>query len=106
MNKWFSLPRMGKDTFSDIMRAKVKYDIKFGFMFTSSTNIERALGILSSALNEQVVMTAACFICGGPLTSDGSLEDGTLTTICPTCQGNDDALDLYRLRFARLMESL
>ncbi len=29
----------GRDVFSDLMKAKVKYDTKFGFQFTSATNV-------------------------------------------------------------------
>ena len=106
MNRWFTLPRMGKETFSDLMRSKVKYDSKFGFMFTSTTNLERALSIISSALNEQVLITSACFICEGPLEGGDDAEGNSSATICLSCQGNEDALDLYRMRFVKLLESL
>ena len=106
MNKWFALPRMGKETFSDLMRAKVKYDTKFGFMFTSSTNVERALAILSSALSDQVVMTSACFICNNPLDTVDDSEIGSPSTLCSNCQRNSEALDLYKLKFVKLMESV
>ena len=106
MNKWFNLPRVGKETFSELMRAKVRYDSKFGFMLTSSTNVERALSIMSSALNEKVAIASACFVCEGPLDSEVDPETGSDSTLCLTCQRNEDVFDLYRLKFGKFMESV
>ena len=100
MNKWFALPRLGKDVFSDLMRAKVKYDTKFGFQFTSSTNVQRALSILSNALGEEVEVSRSCFICDNPLK-----ESDENQTICSDCLSGDDAYDLYVMKFAKLMET-
>jgi hypothetical protein len=110
MNVWFTLPRLGKDTFSDLMRAKVKYDSKLGFSLTSSTNLERALSIISSALNEEVELVAKCYLCDNPLVESdpeqGSAIDGPGSTLCDQCRRKGDALDLYRMKFAKAMENL
>lgn len=100
-DKWFRLPQLGKDVFSDLMKAKVKYDSKFGFQFTSQTNIPRAVAILSSALRDEVEVTKTCFICGNPVE-----EDRDDTSICAECVEKDGAYDLYMMRFAKLMESI
>ena len=43
MDKWFQLPWIGKDTYADLKKAKVRRDSKFGFKFASDTNASRAL---------------------------------------------------------------
>lgn len=101
MNKWFRLPQLGRDVFSDLMNAKVKYDAKYGFQFTSATNSQRAISVLSSALEEEVHITRTCFICDR--TMDESIEEAT---ICTECEDNESAFDLYKMKFAKLMESV
>ena len=105
LDRWFSLPRLGKDTFSDLMKARVKYDTKFGFMLTSSTDTTRALSILSSALDEEVALASACFICDKPFEGNETSE-GKELTLCQDCLRNEDAFSLYKMKFANLMESL
>jgi hypothetical protein len=100
-DKWFRLPQLGRDVFSDLMKSKVKYDTKLGFQFTSQTNIPRAITILSTALGEEIQLARACFICGNPM--EDAPQDAT---ICKGCQENDSAYDLYMMRFAKLMENL
>ena len=97
LNKWFRLPQLGKDVFSDLMKAKVKYDTKFGFQFTSSTNIPRALSIITQAIGEEAEVARSCFICDNPIEEEA--------TICRTCIANEDAFDLYQMKFAKLMET-
>jgi hypothetical protein len=101
LNKWFRLPQLGKDVFSDLMKAKVNYDTKFGFQFTSSTNVPRALSILSTALRDNVELARACFICDNPLQEDESAD----STICSACLTNENAFALYQMKFAKLMET-
>lgn len=100
-NKWFRLPQLGKDVFSDLMKAKVKYDTKFGFQFTASTNVPRALSIISTALGEEVELARACFICDNPLNEETAPD----STICSSCLASEDSFDLYKLKFAKLMET-
>lgn len=83
------------------MKAKVNYDSKFGFRFTSQTNVPRAITILSSALGEEVEVTKICFICGDSI--EAVLMDAS---ICNKCQERDDAYDLYMMQFAKLMENI
>lgn len=102
INRWFSLPRLGKDVFADLMKAKVKYDTKFGFQLTSSTNVPRVLSILSGALGEDVEIARSCFICDNPIDGESNIPDAT---ICAECQRNSDAYEMYIMKFANLMES-
>ncbi|HVB12925.1 MAG TPA: hypothetical protein VNE86_07310 [Nitrososphaerales archaeon] len=101
LNKWFRLPQLGRDVFSDLMKAKVKYDTKFGFQFTSATNIPRAIAVLSNALGVEVDLSRSCFICDNALDEDSSPD----ATICQSCLENKDAFDLYKMKFAKLMET-
>lgn len=79
----------------------MKYDTKFGFQFNSQTNIPRALAIISNALNTNVEIATTCFICENVLE-----EDNADATICSACLKNEDAFDLYKMKFAKLMESV
>ena len=101
INRWFSLPRLGKDVFSDLMKARVKYDTKLGFKLTESTDLRRALVVLSSALNEPVEIEKSCFICTGPLLSDRS---GAV--ICESCEAKENAYAIYTMKFASLAETV
>jgi hypothetical protein len=101
-NKWFSLPRLGKDTFSDLMKARVKYDTKFGFKITPETDIPRALSILSKALDQTVELESFCFICDKPLREG----DESRSAVCGECKCRDDAYALYTMKFASLVENL
>ena len=106
MNKWFALPRMGRETFSELMRAKVKYDSKFGFMFTSQTNVEQAIEIISSAIDDEIKMASVCFVCDSVLDTQNETEEGFGSALCSNCQENDEVLDLYKLKFVKLMETV
>ncbi len=99
-NKWFTLPRLGRDTFSELMRARIKYDSKFGFKITSTTDVPRVLSILSRALGESVELESACFICQRPFTE----KDKPGSVICSDCRSKEDAYSLYTMRFASLMD--
>ena len=101
-NAWFSLPRLGRDVFSDLMKARVKYDTKFGFKITDGTDIARALDILSRALDQSVELESSCFICDRPF--DKNDEPGSV--ICSSCRKEEDVYDLYTMKFASLLDSL
>jgi len=96
---------MGKETYADLMRAKVKRDPKFGFKFASDTNTNRALSILSAALNEPVELAKTCFVCESPIEEEAELL-GYESSLCSNCMNNEDAYDLYVMKFAKLMESI
>jgi hypothetical protein len=101
VNTWFSLPRLGTQVFSDLMRARVQYDSKLGFKIGTSTNIARALQILSEALEEPVVIAKTCFICDKPMGTDQKKD----AVICSECLSSKDAYALYTMKFVQLMDA-
>lgn len=66
MSGYFSLPRVGPDVFSKLMRqAKLKYDReKRMFMVEPSTNVSVLAAILKEALNDDIIIELPCFVCG------------------------------------------
>jgi hypothetical protein len=62
----FSLPRLGPDVFSKLMRqARLKYDReKRMFMVEPSTNVTALVAILKEALNDDIIIELPCFLCG------------------------------------------
>ena len=104
-NRWFQLPWIGKETYSDLMKAKVKRDAKFGFKFASDTNTARALSILSAALDEPVELARTCFLCDNAIEDESELL-GYESSMCSNCVKNEDAYDLYVMKFAKLMETV
>jgi hypothetical protein len=102
MSKWFSLPHLGTEVFSELKRTGLKYDKRFGFQLTSSTDIARVISILSHALGTEVTVARSCFICERPIEE----HKGEESTICVECMKNANAYDLYCMRFAKLMETI
>jgi hypothetical protein len=101
-NKWFSLPRLGRDAFSELMKARVKYETRLGFKISSDTDLNRALSVLSNALDQKVELEWFCFICDKPLSENESSE----RTICSECRNREDAYAIYTMKFANLFEKL
>ena len=65
IGSWFTLPRMGSDVFSAMMKEGVVYDRKLGFKFDAATDLELAVRTISAGLGEEVELTVRCFLCGG-----------------------------------------
>ncbi len=61
---WFSLPRLGRDAFSLLMKQGVVYDKDLGFRLDSATDLKAAVGTLSAATGEEVELVLRCWICG------------------------------------------
>lgn len=61
---WFSLPRVGRDVFSVLMKQGVVYDKEMGFKFDSTTDMQAAVRTVSAATGEEVELTLRCFVCG------------------------------------------
>ena len=95
MNRWFSLPSLGRDSFREVMQTGIKYDKKFGFKITSETNVSRFVSVLSSILEEELDISRSCYICENPIESD--LEPGR--TICDECIDAKDAYVAYTDKF-------
>jgi hypothetical protein len=61
---WFTLPRLGRDAFSLLMRQGVVYDKEMGFKLDPATDIQAAVRTMRSATGEEVEVMLRCFICG------------------------------------------
>ena len=61
---WFTLPRLGSEVFSALMKQGVAYDKRRGFRLDSATDIALAARTIGSALGEEVELVVECFICG------------------------------------------
>jgi hypothetical protein len=68
---WFSLPRLGSDVFSTLMRQGVRYDREMGFMLAAETDVESAVITLRRVLGEEVDLSLLCTVC--------------LREACPSC---------------------
>jgi intein/homing endonuclease len=69
LGAWFSLPRLGSEHFSSLMKQGVKYDRALGFKIDAGTDVGAALRTLSTALGEGVELNLRCLVCvkGGTL---------------------------------------
>lgn len=104
LGSWFTLPRVGSDVFSKLMRqARLKYDRqKRMFMVEPETNVATLMVILKEALNDDVVIELPCFVCGK---SAGCSEcefvdvcDRTSVSnqcVCKSCHEGTDAYSKY-----------
>jgi hypothetical protein len=61
---WFTLPRLGTEEFSRLMKQGVKYDRVMGFKMGAETDLESAVRTIKSAVGEEVELMVRCFICG------------------------------------------
>jgi hypothetical protein len=83
---WFTLPRVGRDVFSLLMRQGVVYDKEMGFKFDSATDLQAAVRTVSAATREEVEVTLRCFVClkeacsGCPYLS--SCDRTNVSTLC------------------------
>ncbi len=100
----FKLPRLGSDTFSKLMRAKLKYDKKNStFEITDDTEITSIISILSNVLNKEVVLELECIICSKS-TNCAECEYADVCDrskvssycICRECIDNGDAYENYK----------
>jgi hypothetical protein len=101
VDSWFSLPRLGTEAFSSLMKAGVKYEKGMGFMFTQQTDLDYGARTLEMATGENVELSVRCFLC-----LQEACVDCTYQTVCdrksisPMCLcaehlTADDAYDAY-----------
>ena len=53
LGAWFTLPRLGTEHFSSLMKQGVKYDRALGFKIDAATDVGAALRTISAALGEE-----------------------------------------------------
>ncbi len=99
LNRWFSLPTLGKDIFRELMQCGVKYDKKFGFRISSETNLTRFTSAISDALGEEIEIARSCYICDDPIESEKA-------TLCENCIDSSNSFSLYVAKFEAQMEGL
>ncbi len=112
LGSWFTLPRVGPDVFSKLMRqARLKYDRqKRMFMVEPETNVATLMVILKEALNDDVVIELPCFVCGKSA-GCGECEfvdvcDRTGVSNQCVCKGCHEGADAYRQYCNTFMERL
>ncbi len=111
VGSWFSLPRLGTDSFSALMKAGVSYEKGMGFMFTPETNLQNAVRIVEVATGEAVELSIRCFICSAeacPTCQFKTVCDRKAVSpmcLCEEHSSSDDAFAVYSRNFeARLAE--
>ena len=110
---WFSLPRVGADVFSLLVRQQgVVYDKAMGcFKFDSATEIPAAVRTISAATGEEVELVLRCWICGNE--SCGGcpyLDSCDRTSVSTMCLCSDHSpeksvFDEYAKTFAVILSS-
>jgi hypothetical protein len=83
---WFSLPRLGRESFALLMKQGVLYDKDMGFKIDSATDLPAAVRTLGAATGEEVELILRCLICGREACDDcpyNSVCDRTMfSTLC------------------------
>ncbi|MEM2761161.1 MAG: hypothetical protein QXU32_05535 [Nitrososphaerales archaeon] len=110
LGNWFSLPRVGPDVFSKLMRqARLRYDReKRMFLVEPETNIALLTSILKEALGEEITVELPCFVCGRSA-GCGDCEyldicDRSIVSnqcICKECFEEKDTYEHYCNAFAK-----
>lgn len=107
LGNWFKLPFLGKDVFSALMRAGVKYSTGSGFMITEETDVKQAVSVIASATGENVEIFLKCFVCGKEACADCpylSLCDRTSVSVSCLCGEHSESFASYKALFASLID--
>jgi len=111
LGNWFSLPRVGPDVFSKLMRqARLKYDReKRLFMVQPETNVTILTSILKEALKDDIIIELPCFVCG----KSAGCAECEFVDICDRTSVSDQCIckkcseeDAYRHYCDNFMERL
>ncbi len=100
----FKLPRLGRDTFARLMRAKLKYDKKRGmFEVADTTNLSSVIAILNDALGDEIVLELQCILCLKSAECSSCeyadicyREEVSNLCICKECLSKQDAYEQYK----------
>lgn len=104
---WFTLPRLGRDVFSGLMKLGVKYDKELGFRIDSWTDIERAVRAISTAVGEEVEVSLRCFVClreacpGCPYLEVCDRRKVSPLCLCSDHSSKSDAFEIYQDTFSK-----
>jgi hypothetical protein len=78
LDSWVSLPRLGKEAFKELMKARVEYTTGKGFFIRSSIDLRGARQVISAAVGGEVYFVFRCYICG----SEASCSDCSYDAVC------------------------
>ncbi|MDA4117737.1 MAG: hypothetical protein OK455_05280 [Thaumarchaeota archaeon] len=108
---WFSLPRLGRDVFSLLVKQGVVYDKSMGcFKIDSGTDIQAAVRTISAAVGQEVELTLRCFVCGRNACEGcpylASCDRASVSTLCLCSDHSPEksVFDLYAKTFAMVMD--
>ncbi|KPV63281.1 MAG: hypothetical protein AOA65_1289 [Candidatus Bathyarchaeota archaeon BA1] len=105
----FRLPYVGKTKFIELTRNGVDY--KGGLFFIRDFNkLERVKEILSEILNDEIVFTQTCFMCGSMFLCAScehnnvcQSRDLPLYCICEECSSKTNSYEKYVEKSARML---
>jgi hypothetical protein len=109
---WFSLPRLGREAFSLLVKQGVAYDKEMGcFKIDAATDIRAAVTTISAATGEKVELALRCFLCGREA-CDGcpylpSCDRAGVSTMCLCADHSPDksVFDAYAKTFSVVWDS-
>jgi predicted Zn-ribbon and HTH transcriptional regulator len=110
LNKGFTLPRLGKDTFSMLMRNGLQYDKTTGLFAVKDINkIDKIYAILSEAIKDTISIEVQCVLCSNDAGCSECEFSNTCNRlqvaskcVCRTCLRN--GYDNYTREVSKLLE--
>lgn len=108
----FKLPYLGTDRFKELTRIGLSYK-RGSFFIRDLNNIEKIKDALSNILNEEVVFTQTCLICGKEFLcteckyySSCPSRDLPFPCVCKNCSQNNDLYERYVEKDKRRMKHM
>ena len=101
VGSWFSLPRLGSEAYSSLVKTGVKYESGMGFMLTPDCDLASAVRIIRRAVGGEVQLSVRCVVCLKEACPDCPYEgvcDRRLVSplcLCEEHHGQEGAYDLY-----------
>ncbi len=108
---WFSLPRLGRDVFSLLVKQGVTYDKGMGFRIDSGTDVQAAVRTIRAAIGEEVELTLRCFLCGKeacdgcPYLSSCDRTSVSTQCLCSDHSPDKSVFEAYAKTFAVILNS-
>ncbi len=112
LDEWMRLPRLGTDSFKELMKAGVRYDSGRGFLVPHDADLQRVKRAISGALKgAPVEFVFTCFICGREMTCEDceyhgvcSIDSSSPHCICSSCAASA-GFDSYVAAWRKLSEA-
>ena len=107
LGSWFTLPMMGREHFSALMKHGVKYDRSLGFKIDPDADVGGALKTLRVALGGDVELSLRCFVCGQEACAGCAYADiCDRTVVSPVCLCAEHAAAPFELYEKTLRDTL